>query len=67
MYFHFCIGKRLCVAETFSRNLLFLLIGALMQNFTVHAPVAMKNVKPTGKITGIVQFPNDFWVTFTSR
>lgn len=62
----FSAGRRLCAAETFSRNTMFLCVTALLQNF---------NLKPLGNILpdlndnycGLIRAPKDFWVHFEAR
>lgn len=75
----FGAGKRLCAGETFSRNLMFVLVAALAQSFNVSvandATMSGKAaVMETSKLldsaafsTGIVSFPPALWVNFEQR
>lgn len=63
----FGAGRRLCAGETFSRNMLFLMSGALAQNFDI-SPDPTMGLPDMGQIrTGIVSHPPEFWAKFESR
>lgn len=61
----FSSGKRLCAGETFSRNMLFLVATALVQNFNFALPKGGTMPKKTK--TGLFQYLPEFWMEFTSR
>lgn len=66
----FGAGKRLCAGETFSRNMLFVLVAALAQSFNVS--VATEGVvawQPDVDEcrSGIISFPPEMWVRFEQR
>lgn len=66
----FGTGKRLCAGETFSRNLMFVLVAALAQSFDVRAADANATVwqpDTDESRTGIVSFPPETWVRFEQR
>lgn len=65
----FGAGKRLCAGETFARNVLFLFVTALLQNFTLSVPEGERLPDPRfeEQTTGVVKTPPDFQLKFTSR
>lgn len=63
----FGAGKRLCPGETFSRNSLFLICSALVQNFNIKEDIGSKLPKLEDRLTGIISMTPHFWVKFESR
>lgn len=61
----FGAGKRLCAGETFARNMMFVVVAALLQNFNIAMPKGEKI--PTKTITGFLHRFHDFQVEFLSR
>lgn len=61
----FSAGKRLCAGETFSRNILFLVATALIQNFNFAVPKGGK--MPKDAKTGMFQYLPEYWMEFTPR
>lgn len=60
-------GKRLCAGETFSRNALFLIVAALVQNFDVEMPTNQKMPMPCDHCTGMLQYAPEYRLTFVPR
>lgn len=60
-------GKRLCAGETFSRNVLFLMLSALVQNFTFKCPDKEVMPLPREICTGMLQYAPEFRLTFVPR
>lgn len=60
-------GKRLCVGETFSRNTLFLMFTALMQNFNIKPRPGDPLPDLGQRITGVVTSMEPFWLRFEAR
>lgn len=65
----FGAGKRLCAGETFARNVLFLFLAAILQNFTIMAPAGKEIPNPALEIlpTGVIKIPADCWLKFEAR
>ncbi|KAF5281630.1 hypothetical protein FQR65_LT02950 [Abscondita terminalis] len=57
--FAFGGGKRVCIAETFSRHVLFLFLSGLVQQFTFKAVDKMPEIE--NKTCGFVVYMADFW------
>lgn len=63
----FAASKRLCAAETFARNMLFLLTAGLFQNFSIDAPQNDRIPLIRENATGFVKLPSDYWVKLNAR
>lgn len=64
----FAAGKRLCAGETFARNMLFLLISGLFQQFGIDFALNSGRVPSIAdNATGFVKLPNDFWIKLIAR
>lgn len=63
----FGAGKRLCAGETFARNMLFLMITALIQQFDFTLEDGQELPKPEKNDCGVVLTAPDMWVTVKSR
>lgn len=63
----FGAGKRLCAGETFSRNILFLLMTAFFQAFSVQLPSGQKPFKFSDNNTGTFKWTPDHWIEVVSR
>lgn len=63
----FGAGKRLCAGETFSRNMEFLIVSTILQNFTLKTPSDEKPPNRKTNMTGIIAYSEEFWVQFESR
>lgn len=63
----FFIGKRLCAGETHARNLLFLMISTILQNFDVSIPDDSKLPHEDENITGIISIIPKYLIKFDSR
>lgn len=63
----FGAGKRLCAGETFARNILFLIITALTQQFDFVLREGEKLPRPERNDCGIVVTAPDMWITVKSR
>ncbi|XP_001867634.2 probable cytochrome P450 304a1 [Culex quinquefasciatus] len=63
----FGAGKRLCAGETFSRNTMFLVVAALVQNFNLRQPGSDKKPDLGARSTGVAISPADFWLKFEPR
>ncbi|KAF2881533.1 hypothetical protein ILUMI_24636 [Ignelater luminosus] len=63
--FGFGAGKRVCAGETFSRQVMFLFVSGLLQNFTFRA--VDKVPDPQEKIWGMLLGIADVWVEAVSR
>lgn len=61
----FGAGKRLCAGETFARNVMFLIVAAILQNFNIAMPKGAKI--PMKPFTGFLHRFPDFWVEFLPR
>jgi cytochrome P450 len=62
----FGAGKRLCVAETFSRNTMFLYMTAILQNFDFN-PREIPSLDESGNGSGSVRYPKNFWLQLDAR
>lgn len=63
----FGAGKRLCAGETFARNMLFLFITAITQQFDYCLADGEKIPAPINNDCGVVLNAPDFWITIKSR
>ncbi|EAU76993.2 AGAP003066-PA [Anopheles gambiae str. PEST] len=63
----FGAGKRLCAGETFARNIMFLTLAALMQNFNIRQPPNARLPDLSKRNTGVIIAPEDFWLKFEPR
>ncbi|XP_067625773.1 probable cytochrome P450 304a1 [Eurosta solidaginis] len=65
--FPFGAGKRVCAGETFARNMLFLLVTSLCQNFNF--VLGPEDVLPdlSKNFNGIIITPYDFWLQLQER
>lgn len=63
----FGAGKRLCAGETFSRNTMFLVFSALLQNFDITIPNDKKIPLPHEHCTGIFQYAPEYRLKFKTR
>lgn len=63
----FGAGKRLCAGETFSRNTMFLVFSALIQNFDISIPNGKRIPLPNERNTGIFQYTPEFSLQFLPR
>ncbi|XP_058811723.1 probable cytochrome P450 304a1 [Topomyia yanbarensis] len=63
----FGAGKRLCAGETFSRNTLFLMFSAIVQNFNLHVRPGDKLSDLGKRVTGVVTSTEPFWINFKPR
>ncbi|KAL5273206.1 hypothetical protein ACFFRR_000148 [Megaselia abdita] len=63
----FGAGKRLCAGETFARNMLFLIITALVQQFNFVLEKGEKLPTPERNGCGIVVTAPDMWITVRNR
>lgn len=69
IHFYLLSGKRLCAGETFARNILFLMLCAILQNFNIEVPEGHTFPHPALELqtTGTVKSQPDFWLRFKSR
>lgn len=65
--FPFGAGKRLCAGETFARNIMFLIVSTIAQNFNVKLPEGEKLPDVRQNKTGLITYTPDMWVFFESR
>ncbi|XP_058056096.1 uncharacterized protein LOC131207498 [Anopheles bellator] len=63
----FGAGKRLCAGETFARNIMFLTLAALMQNFNLRQPPSDRLPDLSKRSTGVIISPADYWLRFEPR
>lgn len=63
----FGAGKRLCAGETFARNILFLFVSALLQNFIVTLPAQQKSIEFSENLTGLIRSTPDHWIQLRAR
>lgn len=58
-------GKRLCAGETFARNLTFLFVSAIYQNFKLTTPkgTCIEDILKKNAV-GLITYTPDFWVHF---
>lgn len=64
----FGAGKRLCAGETFARNLTFLFVSAIYQNFSLKLPPGEDiNELLEKKTVGLITNTPDYWIQFVSR
>ncbi|KDR03602.1 putative cytochrome P450 304a1 [Zootermopsis nevadensis] len=60
-------GKRLCTGETFSRQFIFLILSALLQNFTVKGAQGKPLPTTDPDLPGIIVTKKDMWIRFEPR
>ncbi|CAD6992780.1 unnamed protein product [Ceratitis capitata] len=60
-------GKRLCAGETFARNIMFLMISALCQNFNFVLGPGDNLPDMSKNYSGLTTTPFDFWVQLEER
>lgn len=60
----FGAGKRLCAGETFSRNMMFLMISGLLQNFNFVLAPGDEKPDPQKNPSGFITAPKDFWISY---
>ncbi|XP_055851542.1 probable cytochrome P450 304a1 [Episyrphus balteatus] len=65
--FPFGAGKRLCAGETFARNMLFLLLSSICQNFNVVLAPGENLPDMSKNVTGLIIAPPDYWINLESR
>lgn len=65
----FSAGKRMCPAETYSRNIMFLFMATVLQNFEVSVPPGetLEDPRMECQPNGLTKSPIDFRLKFTSR
>ncbi|XP_055385019.1 probable cytochrome P450 304a1 [Condylostylus longicornis] len=63
----FGAGKRLCAGETFARNMMFLILCAICQNFNIVLGPGQELPDMSKNVSGIIQSPPDFWIYFENR
>ncbi|XP_017464536.1 PREDICTED: probable cytochrome P450 304a1 [Rhagoletis zephyria] len=63
----FGAGKRLCAGETFARNIMFLIVTALCQNFNFILAPSDKLPDLSKNLNGLSTSPLDFWVQVEER
>lgn len=63
----FGAGKRVCAGETFSRNALFLVVSALVQNFDIVSPENEKVPLPSETRTGTFRYTPEYRLKFLPR
>jgi cytochrome P450 len=67
LFFCDLTGKRLCAGETFARHFIFLVLSALLQNFTVKAAPGEALPTTDPDFPGIAVTKKDMWVRFEPR
>jgi hypothetical protein len=60
-------GKRLCAGETFARHFMFLILSALLQNFTVKGAPGKPKPSTDPDLPGVIVTKKDMWVRFEPR
>jgi len=63
----FGAGKRLCAGETFARQTMFLIVSALIQNFTLKGTPGKPLPSEEPDMPGIIVTKKDMWLQFESR
>lgn len=64
----FGAGKRLCAGETFARNVTFLFVSAICQNFNLKMPKGSKIEAVKNRNTvGLITSTPDYWIEFEPR
>jgi len=63
----FGAGKRLCAGETFARQTMFLILSALIQNFTVKGAPGKPLPSEEPDMPGIIVTKKDVWLQFEPR
>ncbi|XP_021941664.1 probable cytochrome P450 304a1 [Zootermopsis nevadensis] len=63
----FSAGKRLCAGETFARQFIFLILSALLQNFTVKGAQGKPLPSTDPDLPGIIVTKKDMWIRFEPR
>lgn len=63
------LGQRVCVAETFTRNVMFLFVCTILQNFNLSIPEgqSLPNPDVDPPQSGLNITVKDLWLKFTSR
>ncbi|XP_001237486.2 probable cytochrome P450 304a1 [Anopheles gambiae] len=63
----FSVGRRECPGQTYTRNVMFLIVATLVQRFEL-LPLQSDRLPDLSKRqTGLVHGPDDFWVRFLPR
>uniref|UniRef100_A0A336KPI1 ubiquitinyl hydrolase 1 n=1 Tax=Culicoides sonorensis TaxID=179676 RepID=A0A336KPI1_CULSO len=64
----FGAGKRLCAGETFARNVTFLFVAAMFQNFNLKLPKGddIKDIQRRNTV-GLITSTPDYWIQFEPR
>ncbi|XP_040159108.1 probable cytochrome P450 304a1 [Anopheles arabiensis] len=63
----FSVGRRECPGQTYTRNVMFLIVATLVQRFEL-LPLQSDRLPDLSKRqTGLVHGPDDFWVRFVPR
>lgn len=59
----------MCAGETFARNILFLFLTAILQNFNISVPEGHTLPHPALELqtSGLIKTQPDFWLKFDSR
>ena len=60
-------GKRLCAGETFARQTMFVILSALIQNFTVKGAPGKPLPSEEPDMPGIIVTKKDMWLQFEAR
>jgi cytochrome P450 len=60
-------GKRLCAGETFARHFMFLILSALVQNFTVKGAPGKALPNTEADLPGIIVTKKDMWIRLEPR
>lgn len=60
-------GKRLCAGETHARNLLFLSVSAILQNFDISMPDESKLPRENDFETGLISIIPKYFIKFDAR
>jgi cytochrome P450 len=60
-------GKHLCAGETFARHFMFLILSALLQNFTVKGAPGRPLPSTEPDLPGIIVTKKNMWVRFEPR
>ncbi|KAJ6636080.1 putative cytochrome P450 [Pseudolycoriella hygida] len=63
----FGAGKRLCAGETHARNVMFLTVSAILQNFDISVPDESKLHRESDFLTGLISIVPNFFVKFDTR
>lgn len=63
----FGAGKRLCAGETFARNMMFLLVAGIVQNFNLKVPKGASPPTVKQNRSGLIIYTPDLWIDFEPR